>query len=109
MQTPIFQAYGDMGSPYVAYKSDDGGGDGEGLPREDHLVDFQTFHFGHGPESEDEGREKGLVDSPSDSQHLCSRASCPLPALLTFECLTLRLCSSSDTFSSCPGLSPGKC
>ena len=79
------------------------------LQREDLLVDFQTFHFGHGPESEDEGREKGLVDSPSDSQHLCSRASCPLPALLTFECLTLRLCSSSDAFSSCPGLSPGEC
>ena len=45
MQTPIFQAYGDMGSPYVAYKSDVGGGDGEGLPKRRSLGRFSDIPF----------------------------------------------------------------
>lgn len=61
------------------------------LQREDLLVDFQTFHFGHGPESEDEGREKGLADSPSGSQHLCPSASCPLPRCSPSNAPTLTL------------------
>lgn len=55
------------------------------LQREDLLVDFQTFHFGHGPESEDEGGRKGWQIVP-----LAPSISAPVPPCLStsfsFQC-----------------------